>query len=968
MPDNSLFQFQQALSKILQPEAIITNKSKCYAYGTDASFYRLVPEIVLILDNLEQVVKVLQLANRYLVAITFRAAGTSMSGQAVTDSVLLTLSDKWTSHQIHENGELITLQPGIIGAKANLLLKPYGRKLGPDPASINSCKIGGIAANNSSGMCCGVKHNSYHTVKDMTLILANGDKLNTASRVSCNEFIDNNRNLVDELIELSLTVKNNPILKQKIQYKYRLKNTTGYGINALIDFNDPIEIIKHLMIGSEGTLGFIADITYHAITEYQHKASGFYIFKDMQTACLLVDKLSQCDVSAVELLDKRALLSVAEHHLMPDNIADLPEQIAALLIEVHAPSLTILSQYIAQIENEIIEYQSELLINIALDTDVQRNEALWNIRKGMLPAVGAMREPGTTLIVEDVAVPINQLSASIQGLHRLFDKYAYDDAIIFGHALDGNLHFVFSQSFQSEEDTQNYDQFMLDLGELVAVELQGSLKSEHGTGRNMAPFVALEWGHDAYKVMKKIKHIFDPGNILNPGVVINQDSKIHIKNLKQMPKADEYIDKCIECGFCESVCPSNGLSFTPRQRISIWRRITQIKQLIEDSNSDISQTEKLQLKKEYDILLSDYQYLGIDTCAATGLCGMKCPVGINTGDFIKALRTDKFEQHNLTKKLTNVSAKHFTATAKVASLGFAFVNKAKNILGDNTLNKGFNVLNKISNNTIPIYFSNWPKAEKKITGGLYKSQHTHAENKTLIYLPACVNRVFAAETTSDDQRPLYQVVISVLNKAGFDVLIPQNPNNLCCGMPYASKGDTQNSNEKSAQLTELLYQLSEQGTHPVMMDASPCSLTLNNSQKKLTVYESAEFIDLFVINQLKIKPVAEKVMLHVTCSTQRKKLEQHLINVTRRCAEKVIIPADIQCCGFAGDKGFYQPELNEHALKSLRQQIPKGCNIGISNSRSCEIGLTRHSGVPYQSLFYLVDSVSFPIINHREKE
>ncbi len=958
--------FKHQITQFLDADCIITEYSKRYAYGTDASFYQLTPQLVLILKNNHQLIEVVKLASEYQVAITFRAAGTSLSGQAVSDSVLIMLSEDWLDYHIHEQGLKITLQPGIIGAKANQLLKPHNRKIGPDPASINSCKIGGIAANNASGMCCGVQQNSYHTVSDMTIIFADGTELNTACEQSCESFLASHQTFIEKLLALSASLNNNEALKQKVIQKYRLKNTTGYGINALIDFADPIEMIKHLMIGSEGTLGFISDITLHTVEDNPFKSSGFFIFDSTKLACELVEQLADLDVNAVELLDKRALLSVAEHDIMPKGIARFPADSVALLIEIQGESAPLLAAKVQRVSQKMASFQEAMIADIAFDSDAERNQKLWNIRKGTFPAVGAMRDSGTTVIIEDVAFPLSSLASGIAELHILFQKFGYQEAIIFGHALAGNLHFVFTQAFDSDEKIKKYDGFMAAVANLVAVQLGGSLKAEHGTGRNMAPFVELEWGTDAYQIMKALKDVFDPKNILNPGVLINDDNKVHLKDLKVMATTHDIIDKCIECGFCESVCPSQGYTYTPRQRISVRRRIADLKHTITAAKTGTAVAELNvslpELEGQYQQLLHDYQFLGIDSCAATGLCEMQCPVGINTGEFIKALRQENHQQSTIKKQLAKVSANHLSTVTKIASLGLNAVSKGKSLVGEASVTKGFQVLNKLTAGFVPLYFSSWPKGEGKLATGLYPSQYSqglqHTNNNKIIYFPACAGRVFAP--TTGNPKSLPQVVVSVLNKAGYDVLIPSESPSLCCGMAFSSKGDEHNATAKLSQSIEVFLNASDNGKYPIITDASSCALPFNQGDHGLKIYESAEFVSEFILPHLNINEKKDHVMLHVTCSSKRGNIEKQLVNIANHCAQEVQIPADISCCGFAGDKGFYQPELNQHALRHLKKQRPSNCSAGYSNNRSCEIGLTHHSEIPYQSILYLLDEVSLP--------
>jgi D-lactate dehydrogenase len=477
----------------------------------------------------------------------------------------------------------------------------------------------------------------------------------------------------------------------------------------------------------------------------------------------------------------------------------------------------------------------------------------------------------------------------------------------------------------------------------------------------MAPFVELEWGTDAYQIMKALKSVFDPNNILNPGVIINDDDKAHIKDLKVMPTTHDIIDKCIECGFCESVCPSQGYTYTPRQRISVRRRIEHLKHSISEANVGSEDKDSLEeLKAKYQQLQHDYQFLGIDSCAATGMCEMQCPVGINTGDFIKALRKENYQHSIIKKQLANASAKHLSTVTKIASLGLSAVSKGKSLVGESAVTKSFQVLNKLTAGYVPLYFSSWPKGEGKLETGFYASQNAQSiDNKKVIYFPACAGRVFAPPTGAN-AKSLSQVVVSVLNKAGFDVLIPSESASLCCGMAFSSKGDEKNAAEKLSQAHDVFLNYSENGKYPIITDASACALPLKQGGHGLNIYESAEFVSEFILPNLDVSVKKDHVMLHVTCSSKRGNIDNQLINIANHCAQKVEIPADISCCGFAGDKGFYQPELNQHSLRHLKQQRPQNCSVGYSNNRSCEIGLTRHSDIPYQSILYLLDEVSQP--------
>jgi len=969
--ESDLKQFEKAISQSLDSSNIMTSQIQRYAYGTDASFYRLIPQMVLKAETEQQIQQIIIAANTYQISITFRAAGTSLSGQAITDSVLVLLSDNWRNIDICPDTFNVRLQPNVVGAQANKALLPHNRKIGPDPASINSCKIGGIAANNSSGMCCGVKDNSYHTLVDIRLVFADGSVLDTADKESRTQFISDHQDQLNRLNLLADKIKSSPELLAKVQHKYRLKNTTGYGINALVDFDDPIDMLSHLMIGSEGTLAFISDITYRTIKINPFKAVGLYLFDNTDTACQVVHQLAQHKVDAVEIMDAGALQSVETKLsalLNTNSIStnSISANSTGLLIEVSAENQSLLSEYISNISVVISAEQQHLLPSFGFTQDTAIAAGLWGLRKGMFPAVGAKRDSGTTVVIEDVAVPLELLSQGMAELQALFVQFGYTEAIIFGHALSGNLHFVFTQSFNTQEETTRYKDFMDAVCHLVTTKYQGSLKAEHGTGRNMAPFVELEWGSDLYQVMQELKDIFDPNNILNPGVIINDDPNAHIKNLKAIPAVHDTVDKCIECGFCEVVCPSKELTLTPRQRITVWRRIKQLEQSINATDSDQQEPHKQdplkqELQHELQQLKKDYQYFGIDSCAATGLCAQQCPVDINTGEFIKQLRADSYDigsQINKKNSSTLVAQKiagNFSLSTKVAKLGLNTTNIMAKTVGQGATKGVFNLASKFTNNLIPKWYPQWPKANNTSYADNYNAINTFKEK--VVYLPACPNRMFATDAKSEDQRSLQQVIVSLFNKAQIELIIPESVDSLCCGMPWGSKGLNDIKQQKQQQTVSALKQASDNGKWPVITDASPCSLTLSE-QDEVNTFDVIEYVARYLLPKLTIKQTTDSYMLHNTCSSQKMATSEHLIALSQACTSNLVIPDNIYCCGFAGDKGLYYPELNDHALRDLKSQVPASCKGGLSNSRTCEIGLSKNSGIPYQSVLYLLDEVS----------
>lgn len=926
--------FYSTVTEHIEKERVFIDPVRTYAYSVDASLYKITPKIVIKANDLQEIGIIIREARAQKLPVTFRASGTSLSGQTLSDSILIIVAEGWQNYSITEDGKKITLEPGIIGSEANLFLRPYSRKIGPDPASIDYARIGGMAANNSSGMCCGTSDNSYKTVEDMKLVFADGSLLDTSDEKSKKDWASGHQNLLQALTNMHDEIHADKDLSELIAHKFKIKNTTGYSLNAFVDYNDPFDILKHLLIGSEGTLALMTQITYRTVIDSKYKASAMVFFSSMRDACLAVMTLSRPLVAAAELLDRASLRSVEDWPGVPSYLKDLPEGAAAILIEIRTEEEDALNNQIKKVTDMLSAMHTLRPIEF---TDVKSEyERLWRIRSDIFPAVGGVREIGTTVIIEDVAFPRDKLADAVMTLRECMDSHGYEAGIIYGHVLDGNVHFVFTQAFESDEDKKHYKKFIKDICKFVVEQYNGSLKAEHGTGRNMAPFVEFEWGKKAYSIMTRLKKAFDPDNILNPDVIITKNGNLFVENIKSMLPTNDIIDKCIECGYCEGRCPSRYFTFTPRQRIATQREITRLKKTGENP-------ERLRRFQE------SYEFLGDATCAVDGLCQTVCPVHINTGDYTKYKRSQNISPR--AESIGNSLGKHFAGATTALRFALTSAHLAHMVLGTHLMEFMAHKLHDISEDKIP----QWTKWMPKAGHTPYASKGT-GHGPKVVYYPSCLTRMMGPAKDDDDQRQLADVMLSLLKKAGYDVILPENMDKYCCGMPFESEGHFATADKLSGELEKMLLANTNNGEYPVLCDTSPCVYRMKRvMDKRLKIYDTVEFIHDFLLDKLNLVKTNETVMVHVTCSSRKMGLVEKFREIAEACAKKVILPERVTCCGFSGDKGFMIPELNKSALTHLNEAIPAGCKHGYSNSRTCEVGLADKSGICYQSIAYLVD-------------
>ena len=916
-------------------DRVYTDRLRRYAYGVDASCYSYLPKVVVKAENESEVRRLIRLCQQCGTPFTFRAAGSSLSGQCSSEDVLIVCNDGFKKMEVIDDGKALRCECGVIGSDANDLLKPYNRKIGPDPATLATALVGGILNNNSSGMCCGTAQNSYKTIRSIRVVLLDGSILDTSDKKSIDQFLKEKPQMVEDILQLRKEILADEELTHLIHHKYKIKNTTGYGLNSLVDFEDIIDIINHLFIGSEGTLGFVSEIVYNTVEDVPHKGCGLMFFSTLNDASLAVVALANMGrekVVAAEMMDYQSLKAVQTLDNVPDFVREVPEGTSAILFQTESYSKEIVDKNLAFIKDQLKDIPTA--IPSLYSQDPKEYDSWWAIRKGILPIVGGQRRKGTTVITEDVCFQIEDFTKGIEMLTELFHKYDFvDGGVIFGHALSGNVHFNITPDFSDPKDTKNFGDLVKEMSERVS-GFGGSLKAEHGTGRMVAPFIEMEWGRKAYEINRRIKAIFDPTRILNPDVMITDDPDVYKKNLKAQCVIDDAFTICMECGFCEKNCPSRNLTLTPRQRIALLR---ETKRLENEGNFAVAN----ELKK-------GYEYFGVETCAACSMCKGLCPLSIDTAQIALSMRRIDPPAPGLAKKIYD----NFSSTLEMCRAGVSLEGIAGAIITQKAISKITEGLHGVTGVTPYV-----PKTTPKANRYKLKNRIKPTNFEKVVYFSTCANRAFRQNQGYDDQRSLQQVVESLCNKAQIDIIYPEHIENLCCGLSFENYDDVHERAVKD--LHDALMKASQNGKYPIVIDHSACFNHAFKHMPDLEINDISEFLCKFVVPRLDITKCDERVLVHKQCKIKVLGKSQYIEDLARLCSDHVFNIKSFACDGFAGQKGFFTPELNKCATKDLASEVAEyGATLGVSSSSTCEIGLGESGGIPFVSVAYLLDRCS----------
>ena len=914
-----------------------------HARAHDASHYLMVPRAVVRADGADAVARTLAAATRHRTPVTFRSGGTSLSGQAVGAGLLVDTRRGLRRVEVLDDGMRVRAEPGATLRDVNVRLARHGRALGPDPASEVACTVGGIIANNSSGMAAGTELNSYRTLESVRVVLASGTVVDSAAPDAAERLRRDEPGLVAALEALRDRVRGDPAVVDEIRERFAMKNTMGYAVNAFLDFDEPLDVLVHLLVGSEGTLGFVAEAVFRTVPVEPDGATGLIVLDSVEAAVAALPALLTTGVAALELMDATSLRVARRDPAAPPEILGFDiDGHAALLVEYRAGDAAALAVRTAAARPVLDGLPA--VVPVRLTSDAAARAALWRVRKGLYAAVAGARPSGTTALLEDVVVPVGRLADTCRELTALIAAAGYPDAVIFGHAKDGNLHFMITDDFERPGAVDRLAGFTEELVDLV-LRHGGNLKAEHGTGRAMAPFVPRQYGAAVVDVMRAVKQAFDPAGILNPGVVLTDDSAAHLHDLKPVDTVDAEVDRCVECGYCEPVCPSRDLTLTPRQRIAARRARARA---LSDGDADLVAA-----------LDRQFQYDGVDTCAADGMCQTACPVRIDTGSLVKRLRAEGRSAAG--QRAWRGAADRWAAVTGAAATALTVAGRVPAPLVE-IPDRAARAL--LGHENVPRWTPDLPAGGRR--RGATGRPGVRSE-PAAVFLPSCQGALFApGDPAAAPQGGVQAAVLALCDAAGIEVAVPEGIDGLCCGTPWTSKGYRDGHDVMAQRVLDQVAAVRGSREIPVIVDASSCAEGLAHvmaaareagDPRAADVVDAVEFVAARVLPLL--APLADadrlpSLALHPTCSSRRQGVDGHLVAVARAVARTVQVPDDWGCCGFAGDRGMLHPELTAAATAPEAAEVRRlDAAAHASCNRACEIAMTRATGRTYRHVLEL---------------
>ena len=937
---------------------LLTDRFSLAAYATAACIYRIRPRAVVVPKHAADVVTAVKTAAALGVSVTARGAGSGVCGQALGRGIVLDFTKYMTAIlEIDADGKRVRVQPGVVTAHVNEALAPHALMLGPDPSSEPFCTIGGNLGNNASG-ARGIRYGSMREhVAYLDVVLADGSQVRLEPVEADGEAYGrpaSGDDLFGRIVSgMRRVVTENAELIRRHE-PYTSKNSAGYNLFGLL--RDGVLDLTRLVVGSEGTLAVIVEAGLRVVPKPSERASLLLWFSCIERAAEAVHHILKQRPSACEIMERCFLDIVRADGSVPRKY--LPEEAdTVLLVEQICDSRSENETFIAGVRRRIIDDLGLAFGGIeAYDPDEQ--EHLWQVRKRAVQIL--LRLPGpkrAVPFIEDVSVPPERLVEYSRGMREIFQRFGVE-AAIYGHAGDSNLHARPLLDTRLPQDVAKMKGIATAVAHLVT-DLGGTVSCEHGDGLTRSGYLELQFGSELYALMREVKRLWDPRNILNPGKVITEQRGMHLEDLRmgpdfeQRPTGEDFdrdpwageLVRCHGCGTCREFCPVYKVTgdevATPRGKANLLREII-------SGGLDLEDLGAARMR----------EIAGL--CYNCKMCLVECPSDVDVPALIL-----KHKQH----------------LAARGNLGLA----ERMMVKVRPMDRVGSMVAPVSN-----WFMRWGPMRlvmDKLVGlgrdaALPRFRHGRLKEGVEIVPAGAVRRIayFAGCFELFNEPQIGRAALKVLQAMGCEILIPEQK---CCGIPKISAGDAKGAASDMRYNLDVLAPLVEAG-YTVVSGCPSCVLTLTDDypgmavgdERARLVAEHTRDVHDLLTEMLEARGAEDfcggSAGLPRTALWQRTRLayqspchlraagrgEQPRRLVERLLGLEFVLSSDT-CCGMGGMYGLKSKNalISSRIAQPVFEKILKsGAEAVVTSCGMCRTQLARGTGLPvYHPMELLAD-------------
>jgi FAD/FMN-containing dehydrogenase/Fe-S oxidoreductase len=897
-------------------------------YSTDASVYQIEPLGVVIPRSHEAVIRAVEIAARHGVPITPRGGGTSQAGQSIGAGLVLDTSKHLNRIlEINPDERWARVEPGVVLDELNAVLRPHQLRFAPDVSSASRATVGGMMANNSSGARSVLYGKTIDHVHEQRVVLADGSLAHfrplTAGELARAQSGDAIAARAYRAIP-ELGVRHAAEIDRR--FPKVLRRVGGYNLDAFVDPARPIDLTR-IIVGSEGTLGFIVDAKIGLVPLPAQKTVMTIEFDHLLDALGATPLVLKHGPSAVEVMDDFILSHARGHALLDAQRQSMIQRDGSslLCVEFYGDSLDALAARMEGVERELKGASYSCRVRHVLD--LAKQAKIWSFREAALGLSTAMKSDGKAIsFVEDTAVAPDKLRAYIERFIAIVRRHG-TTAGVYAHASVGCLHVRPVVNLKTASGVAMFEAIATEVADLV-LEFGGALSGEHGDGLVRGAFNEKMFGSELYQAFRAVKRTFDPNGLFNPGRIVDTPpitSHLRFGAGYQTPAPATTFDFSEHAGFGRAVEMCSGVGLCRKTRDGTMCPSFMVTREEAHSTRGRANTLRLAMNGELgDAKLSDRGVHDVlDLCLECRACKSECPVGVDVARFKSEFLSGYWERHRLT-----MSAHAFGHAHSASALGSRFAPLSNAIANSNPMRWVMeHTLGVDRRRTLPKWTRNTLRRRyppSRLRQGFGGQEGAHHQT------------LFFVDTFTEYEAPEIGVAaIEVLKASGLPTALAPN---VCCGRPLISQGLLSEARRQAAANVHALFDAADAGRAIVFVEPSCLSAVREDAPDLLrgelqrrarVVARQSLLFEEYLEREcaagtatLKLATGPANIHLHPHCHQRSMGLAAPAKALLSRVPGAVVTDLDAGCCGMAGSFGYTRDHYDVSRAIGERKLLP----------------------------------------------